>query len=124
MVMVVHFEAEKIKSFFGDGKGLGGKIGYVNQKNRGGTADAVRTCENELRGEDRFLIVYGDNYYDQKALNKFVKSSDSKDMLMGAAEVKDPSRFGTLEVKRGNIVSIREKVASGNIGVVNAGIYL
>ena len=45
-------------------------------------------------------------------------------MLMGAAEVKDPSRFGTLEVKRGNIVSIREKVASGNIGVVNAGIYV
>jgi bifunctional UDP-N-acetylglucosamine pyrophosphorylase/glucosamine-1-phosphate N-acetyltransferase len=43
---------------------------------------------------------------------------------MGAAEVKDPSRFGTLEVKRGNIVSIREKVASGNIGVVNAGIYV
>jgi bifunctional UDP-N-acetylglucosamine pyrophosphorylase/glucosamine-1-phosphate N-acetyltransferase len=43
---------------------------------------------------------------------------------MGAAEVKDPSRFGTLEVKRGNIVAIREKVASGNVGVVNAGIYV
>src|SRR5206468_5790464 len=52
------------------------------------------------------------------------KTSESKDLLMGAAEVKDPSRFGTLEVKRGNIVSIREKVASGNIGVVNAGIYV
>ena len=124
IVMVVQFEAEKIKTFFGDGQRLGCKIRYVKQKRLGGTADAVRTCENELRGEDRFLIVYGDNYYDQKALNKFVKTSESKDMLMGAAEVKDPSRFGTLEVKRGNIVSIREKVASGNVGVVNAGVYV
>jgi bifunctional UDP-N-acetylglucosamine pyrophosphorylase/glucosamine-1-phosphate N-acetyltransferase len=124
MLVVVQFEAEKIKGFFGDGQQLGCKIRYVKQKRLGGTADAVRTCENELRGEDRFLIVYGDNYYDQKALNKFVKTSESKDILMGAAEVKDPSRFGKLEVKRGNIVSIREKVASGNVGVVNAGIYL
>ena len=124
IVMVVQFEAEKIESFFGDGQRLGCKIRYVKQMRLGGTADAVRTCENELRGEDRFLVVYGDNYYDQKALDKFVKTSESKDLLMGAAEVKDPSRFGTLEVKRGNIVSIREKVASGNIGVVNAGIYV
>ena len=124
ILMVVQFEAEKIKNFFGDGQRLGCNIRYVKQKKLGGTADAVRTCENELRGEDRFLIVYGDNYYVQKALNKFVKTPDSKDLLLGAAEVKDPSRFGTLEVKRGNIVSIREKVASGNIGVVNAGIYI
>jgi bifunctional UDP-N-acetylglucosamine pyrophosphorylase/glucosamine-1-phosphate N-acetyltransferase len=124
MVVVVQFEAEKIKNFFGDGQRFGCKIRYVKQKRLGGTADAVRTVENELRGEDRFLVVYGDNYYDQKALNKFVASSNSQDLLMGAAEVKDPSRFGTLEVKRGNIVSIREKVASGNVGVVNAGIYV
>ncbi len=124
MVVVVQFEAEKIKNFFGDGQRFGCKIEYVKQKRLGGTADAVGTCESELRGEDRFLIVYGDNYYDQNALSKFVKTSESKDMLMGAAEVKDPSRFGTLEVKRGNIVSIREKVASGNVGVVNAGIYI
>jgi UDP-N-acetylglucosamine diphosphorylase / glucose-1-phosphate thymidylyltransferase / UDP-N-acetylgalactosamine diphosphorylase / glucosamine-1-phosphate N-acetyltransferase / galactosamine-1-phosphate N-acetyltransferase len=96
----------------------------VKQKRLGGTADAVKTVESELRGEDRFLIVYGDNYYDQNALDRFVKSSDSKDLLMGAAEVIDPSRFGSLEVKRGSVVSIHEKVTSGNVGVVNAGIYV
>src|SRR5437660_7635598 len=124
MVVVVQFEAEKIKDLFGDGQRLGCKIRYVKQKRLGGTADAVRTCENELRGEDQLQSVYSEHYYDQKALDKFVKSSDSEDLLMGAAEVKDPSRFGALEVKRGNIVSIREKVASGNVGVVNAGVYV
>ncbi|TMI14671.1 hypothetical protein E6H33_07790 [Candidatus Bathyarchaeota archaeon] len=124
IVMVVQFEAEKIKGFFKDGRQLGCEISYVKQKILGGTADAVKTVESEMRGEDRFLLVYGDNYYNQKALDKFVKSSDSKDLLMGAAEVKDPSRFGSLVVKRGNIVAIHEKVASDNVGVVNAGIYV
>ena len=124
IVMVVQFEAEKIKSFFKDGKQLGCEISYVKQKTLGGTADAVKTVESEFRGEDRFLIVYGDNYYDQKALDKFVNSPSSRDLLMGASEVKDPSRFGTLLVKKGNVVSIREKISSGNVGVVNAGIYV
>ena len=122
--MVVQFEAEKIKGFFKDGKQFGCKIEYVKQRRLGGTADAVRTVESEFRGEERFLIVYGDNYYDQKALDKFANSPESKDLLMGASEVKDPSRFGTLVVKKGNIVSIREKISSGNVGVVNAGIYV
>src|SRR5437660_7112605 len=124
IAMVVQFEAEKIKSFFKDGRQLGCEITYLKQKRLGGTADAVKTVESEFRGEDRFLIVYGDNYYDQDALDKFVKSSDSKDLLMGAAEVKDPSGFGSLVVKRGNIIAIHEKVASASVGVVNAGIYV
>jgi UDP-N-acetylglucosamine diphosphorylase / glucose-1-phosphate thymidylyltransferase / UDP-N-acetylgalactosamine diphosphorylase / glucosamine-1-phosphate N-acetyltransferase / galactosamine-1-phosphate N-acetyltransferase len=124
IVMVVHFEADKIKGFFKDGREFGCKISYVRQKRLGGTADAVKTAESELQGEDRFLIVYGDNYYNEKALDKFVSSSKSNELLMGAAEVRDPSRFGTLQVKKGNVVAIHEKVASGNVGVVNAGIYI
>lgn len=122
--MVVQFEAEKIKGFFKDGREFGCKISYVKQKRLGGTADAVKTVESQLSDEDRFLIIYGDNYYNEKALDKFVSSSKSSDLLMGAAEVRDPSRFGTLQVKKGNIVAIHEKVAAGNVGVVNAGIYV
>ena len=124
IVIVVQFEAEKIKGFFKDGREFGCKIGYVKQKMLGGTADAVKTIESELQGEERFLIVYGDNYYNEKALEKFVSSSKSNDLLMGAAEVRDPARFGTLQVKKGNIVAIHEKVAMGKVGVVNAGIYV
>ena len=124
IVMVVQFEAEKIESFLGDGKWLGASISYVKQKRLGGTADAVKVVQKEFESDDRFLIVYGDNYYDQKALDKFVKSSDSQDQLIGAALVDDPSRFGTLEVRKGNVVSIHEKVAGPKAGIVNAGIYV
>src|SRR5712692_3669608 len=57
IIMVVQFEAEKIKGFFGDGQRLGCEISYFKQKRLGGTADAVRTCENDLEGQDRFLVV-------------------------------------------------------------------
>lgn len=124
ITMVVQYEADKIKSFFGDGKKLKCSIDYVKQKRLGGTADAVRTLEASLKGEERFLIVYGDNYYDPKALDKFASSSKSDLLMIGAAEVEDPSRFGSLEVRRGNVVSIREKVSGGKNGVVNAGIYV
>ncbi|HZY46233.1 MAG TPA: bifunctional sugar-1-phosphate nucleotidylyltransferase/acetyltransferase, partial [Candidatus Bathyarchaeia archaeon] len=123
VLIVVQFEAEKIRDFFGDGRKLGCSIQYVRQKRLGGTADAVRACESELKGEDRFLVVYGDNYYDSKGLDKFVKSSESRDLAMGAAEVRDPSRFGSLEIRRGNVISIHEKTLNGKVGVVNAGIY-
>ncbi len=123
IILVVKFEAEKIKAFFGNGRQLGCEIKYVKQKQLGGTADAVKACEDELQGENRFLIVYGDNYYDKKAIGKFVESSNSDDLLIGVAETKDPSRFGSLEVKRGAVVSIREKVEAGEEAVVNGGIY-
>jgi UDP-N-acetylglucosamine diphosphorylase / glucose-1-phosphate thymidylyltransferase / UDP-N-acetylgalactosamine diphosphorylase / glucosamine-1-phosphate N-acetyltransferase / galactosamine-1-phosphate N-acetyltransferase len=124
IVTVVQFGAEKIESFLGDGKWLGASISYVRQKRLGGTADAVETIQKEFESDERFLVVYGDNYYDQKALDKIVKSSDSQDLSVGAALVDDPSRFGTLDVRKGNVVSIHEKVASTKAGVVNAGIYV
>ena len=124
VVMVVHFEAEKIQSFLGDGKWLGCSISYVRQKRLGGTADAVKSLHEEFESDSRFLVIYGDNYYDKKALDKLVKSSSSQDLLIGAALVDNPSSFGTLEVKKGNVVSIHEKVAGTKAGVVNAGIYV
>jgi UDP-N-acetylglucosamine diphosphorylase / glucose-1-phosphate thymidylyltransferase / UDP-N-acetylgalactosamine diphosphorylase / glucosamine-1-phosphate N-acetyltransferase / galactosamine-1-phosphate N-acetyltransferase len=124
IVMVVQFGAERIESFLGDGKWLGASIGYARQKQLGGTADAVKTIQNKFESDDRFLVVYGDNYYHEKAIDKFVKSSDSQDLLLGAALIDDPSRFGTLEVRKGNVVAIHEKVASAKAGVVNAGIYV
>lgn len=121
--MLVRFEAEKIRGFLQDGSQFGCEIEYVNQRRLGGTADAVRACETALRGEDRFIIIYGDNYYDSNALIRFVKESSSRDYWIGAAETKDPSRFGRLETKRGNVLAIHEKDSGGDHGLVNVGLY-
>src|SRR5207253_6285801 len=64
IILVVGFRNEKIRDRLGKGEAIGSEIRYVNQKTPKGTADALGTCSRELRGEDTFLVIYGDDYYD------------------------------------------------------------
>lgn len=124
VVLIVNFRAERIREEIGIGKQLGCNITYVTQRNIRGTADALSASEKEVQGEDRFLTIYGDDYYQQDVLVKFVrKASKTNDMIIATAGVDDASRFGGLDIKRGLIRSIREKLAKGP-GRVNAGIYV
>ena len=123
--LIVNFQAEKIRARLGDGKRLGCRIHYVKQKRIGGTADALNAARDELGSEDHFLAIYGDDYYHEKAVAKFLKkATKSNGLIMGAALVQDPSRFGRLTIKNGLVHSIKEKVTSNGPGRVNAGVYL
>jgi len=62
--MVVQFELRD-QGFFKDEDSSAARQ-LRETKDACGTADAVKTAESELRGEDRFLLVYGDNYYNRK----------------------------------------------------------
>jgi len=125
VLLVVNFKAEKIQARVGDGKRLGCKVKYVKQKRVGGTADALKASREQLRREDSFLAIYGDDYYHEKAVARFLnKAAKGNGLMMGAAVVQDPSRFGSLTIKNGLVHSIKEKVASKRPGRVNAGIYL
>ena len=123
--LIVNFQAEKIRARLGDGKRLGCKIRYVKQKRIGGTADALNASRKELRSEDRFLAIYGDDYYHEKVVASFLKkAAKGNGLMMGAVLVQDPSRFGSLTVKNGLVHRIKEKVTRKGPGRVNAGIYL
>ncbi len=125
MVLVVRYMAQAIKSVIGDGRGLGCSISYVVQRRFGGTADALRTCESELAGEDQFIVAYGDDFYDEQALGRFVRATRKHaGIVIGAAQAEDSRSFGALTIRNGLIREIREKVASGGKEKVNAGIYL
>ncbi len=124
IVLVVNYKEEMIRSSIGNGSRLDCRVEYVRQKKLGGTADALNSCRGELKGEDRFLVIYGDDYYDPGALARFAMSSKKQDgIIMGTAEVEDRSRFGSLKVKQGLVVAIHEKLARTDRGRVNAGVY-
>ena len=124
-LLVVNYKAEKIEARLGDGKRLGCRVSYVRQKSIGGTADALNASREQLRGEERFVAVYGDDYYHEKALAGFLKKGvRSEGLMMGAALVHDSSRFGSLAIEKGRVMSIREKATGKGPGRVNAGIYL
>lgn len=125
ILLVVQFRSEKIREKIGSGERLGCRITYVRQERLGGTADAVDSCREKLREDSRFLVIYGDDYYHKDAIKRFVSVARRKrGIFMGTAETEDVYRFGSVEVSRGRVVDIREKVSAKRAGLVNAGLYM
>ncbi len=122
--LTVNYHADMISQKLGPDKTLDSKITYVRQRRIGGTADALAASRDWLKGEDRFLVIYGDDYYDEGGIVRFVKKSTKGDgFMMAAAMVKDPSGFGSLAIRGGRVHTIKEKAVSKGPGSVNAGIY-
>ena len=125
IVLVLGFRGEKIRERLGRGEAIGAELKYVKQKVAKGTADALGTCSKELRGEDRFLVLYGDDYYESSVPRTFLaKARKNKGITIGAAIVQDASSFGKIQSKRGLVTEIQEKEPRAEPGQVNAGIYL
>jgi glucose-1-phosphate thymidylyltransferase len=90
IIIVVGFRNEKIRDRLGKGEAIGSEIKYIKQKTPKGTADALGTCSKELQGEDRFLVVYGDDYYETSVPRTFLaKSRGNKGITIGTTNVQD-----------------------------------
>ncbi len=125
IILVVQFMSERIREKIGDGTRLGCKIRYVTQKKLGGTALALQSCREELRGDGQFLTIYGDDYYHKDAPKKFLeKAKKISGVSVGTASAEDASRFGSLDIKKGLVTEVREKAKRHGPGQVNAGLYL
>jgi len=110
IVVVVNYKGSSVKEALGDGLSLGADISYIEQPGPKGTANAVMVGEDVLEGEERFLVVYGDNYYSPRAVQRLAEASRkfSSELLIGAAKVGDASEFGRLMVKDGLVRGIKE----------------
>ena len=125
IILVVGFRSEKIRDRLGKGERIGAELKYVRQETAKGTADALGTCSNELKGEDRFLVLYGDDYYETSVPRTFLgKAMQNKGVTIGTSNVRDASRFGKIQSERGLVTQILEKASKAEPGQVNAGIYL
>ena len=69
IVLCVHFMANKIKSYFGDGKRFGTNITYSEEEMPLGTGGAIKFAEKYIG--DHFLVLNGDTFSDID-LNKFL----------------------------------------------------
>jgi UDP-N-acetylglucosamine diphosphorylase / glucose-1-phosphate thymidylyltransferase / UDP-N-acetylgalactosamine diphosphorylase / glucosamine-1-phosphate N-acetyltransferase / galactosamine-1-phosphate N-acetyltransferase len=125
IILVVGFRSEKIRDRLGKGEAIGAELEYVKQKTAKGTADALGTCSKELQGEDRFLVLYGDDYYETSVPRTFLaKARQNRGITICTANVRDVSSFGKIQSKRGLVTEMREKTSKAEPGQVNAGIYL
>lgn len=114
VIVVVGYKGEMIVEHCGD-EYCGRKMNYVWQHEPLGTAHALEQAKHLLK--DSFLLMYGDDIVDGKAIERALKH---KSCLL-VYEVEDPRAFGVIELNEdGTLKTIIEKPENPATNLVSA----
>ena len=117
LVLVVGYEAEDVRSYFGE-RYRGVEVTYAVQEQQRGTADAVRAAREHLDGP--FAVLNGDNLYDAPSIAALFDSGPA----IATFEVEDPRNYGVVSVEGGVVTDIVEKPADPPTSLANTGAYV
>lgn len=117
-VFVVGYHDEQVRDYFADGSRWGVSIEYHRQGRQMGTADALRMVEELLGGD--FLLINGDIIVKHRDIKQVMEKGGN---AVSVFPVEDPQGVGVLELSKGRVVRIYEKVESPPSHMANAGVY-
>ncbi len=117
LVFVVGYEAEAVRSYFGNPY-RDVPVSYAVQAEQRGTADAVRAARDHLDGA--FAVINGDNLYDGAAVEALLADGPA----IGAMRVDDPSNYGVLSTADGVVSDVVEKPTAPPTDLANTGAYV
>jgi UDP-N-acetylglucosamine diphosphorylase/glucosamine-1-phosphate N-acetyltransferase len=124
-LIVVHYMADKIQHYFGNGSHLGIKLEYAVQKQIGGTADAAGMAETHVK---EFLLIYGDLYITSNIIKHVLRSYEKEKPVaaMTVVPVKNPEQYGIVELDGAHVTGIIEKPQpkEAPTNLANAGLYI
>lgn len=126
-LIVVHYMADAIRRYFGDGKSFGLKIEYVEQKAVLGTGNAVSVVEPYVK--DDFLLVYGDLLFAVEGVKNVVNlyEKEKPAATMAVVAVENPENYGILELEEEKYVRRiieKPKREEAPTNLANAGMYV
>jgi bifunctional UDP-N-acetylglucosamine pyrophosphorylase/glucosamine-1-phosphate N-acetyltransferase len=118
LVFVVGYEADAVRSFFGDTY-RDVPVSFAVQQAQRGTADAVRAAREHLEGP--FAVLNGDNLYDPAGIDALFEAAPA----IAAIEVEDPRNYGVLSTTASGdrVTGIVEKPDEPPSTLANAGAY-
>ena len=122
--IIVNANDTSIKDVFGNGKGFGVEITYIEQNQPLGLAHVVKISQDFI-GDDDFIFYLGDNILVggvKSFINDFKRMKSNCHLVL--SQVSDPNRFGVAEVINDRIVSIQEKPKTPKSNFAVTGIYL
>ncbi|MFW9934211.1 MAG: bifunctional sugar-1-phosphate nucleotidylyltransferase/acetyltransferase [Candidatus Thorarchaeota archaeon] len=126
IVLVVGHYRDQIESYFGNGNQFGVTINYAEQSEPKGEYDAVLAAEEQLAGENRFLMTDCDIITTANRFKEVLRAAKAGDMALSLYEVPNPWQFGVVELDGTKIKTIVEKPKKGtepsNLAV--AGVYV
>jgi len=113
------------KSLLGDGTSLGIRFAYAEQPHPGGLAQAFLIGKKFIGG-DRVSLILGDNIFYGHGLQAIVRQALTleKGGLVFGYWVKDPERYGVVELDEGgNALGIEEKPRNPKSNFAVTGLY-
>lgn len=127
LIITTPDDQSMFKRLLGDGSKFGANFEYVIQPTPDGLAQALILGEKFI-GDDECVLVLGDNIYYG---NGFIKMLDnaSENAKNGYAtifgyEVKDPNRFGIMELDENqNVIGVEEKPTNPKSNYAITGLY-
>ncbi|HSV74456.1 MAG TPA: mannose-1-phosphate guanyltransferase [Chthonomonadales bacterium] len=127
IVVTLHYLADEIEGYFGDGSDWGVKLHYSVEDTPLGTAGSVKKAEHLLR-DDTFVIVSGDALTDLD-LTRAIDFHCTRDSLatIVLSHVPNPLEFGVVITdEEGRIRRFLEKPSWGEVfsDTVNTGMYI
>ncbi|HVA32942.1 MAG TPA: sugar phosphate nucleotidyltransferase [Candidatus Baltobacteraceae bacterium] len=127
VVATLHYLADEIENYFGNGSELGISMSYVVEDTPLGTAGAVKLAESLLGGE-RFIVISGDALtdIDLTALIDFHQQRGAAGTI-ALQRVSNPLEFGVVVAdEQGRITRFLEKPSWGEVfsDTINTGIYV
>jgi mannose-1-phosphate guanylyltransferase/phosphomannomutase len=127
VVATLHYLADEIEAWFGDGSALGVQMHYVVEDTPLGTAGAVKMAHELLAGFP-FLIISGDALTDIDLSALVAHHRDAgNDVTIALQRVTNPLEFGVVVTDDdGRIVRFLEKPSWGEVfsDTINTGIYV
>jgi len=124
--VLLYFQPQVIRDYFGDGSSLGVKLDYVTTETDLGTAGAVRFAQKGI--EETVIVVSGDvlTDFDLGRVLEFHKTKKSPATLE-LTRVSNPLPYGVvITAPDGRIVRFLEKPTWGEVfsDTVNTGVYV
>lgn len=117
---------DQIRQRYLDGSRFGLKIGYSDQQQYTGTGGALRALRWVIP-EEPFLVLHGDIRVDidlDDLINFHLEHEYA--ITLALTSVSDPSQYGSVQVRRSQVVSFSEKPDDGEkaSNLINAGVYV
>jgi mannose-1-phosphate guanylyltransferase/phosphomannomutase len=126
IVVTVAFQANSIRTYFGNGSEFGVRMVYATEETPLGTAGSVRNAMEEL--DDRFLVISGDVLTDIDLESVVAFHREKKAMAtIGLKAMENPLEFGIVITRDdGSVERFLEKPTWGQVfsDTINTGIYV
>ncbi len=123
IINVAPYSKKDIMDAVGDGSNFKLKIKYNEQDEPRGIAHAVKIARNLINNEP-FVLYLGDNIF-KEGIKKLVEEFEQtdNDCMILLSRVKNPERFGVVEMDEGRVVKLIEKPTNPTSDLAMVGIY-